>query len=117
MNKAGCISEQRPAEVLLKTSRRPRHLTLALLLLAVSASVCLAAPAKHVTDVRFWSTGDITRVAIKVSAKFPFKPAPLNNPTRLFFDIPNSDPDMVGKGMKSIPVGDALLKQIRIASN
>jgi len=68
-----------------------------------------------VSAVRFWSLGDLTRVAIDVSAEFKFKSERLTNPDRLFFDIEGAGPDTVAKGLQTIPVGDKILKQIRIA--
>ena len=84
----------------------------------VLAAVCFAAasksPAGKVSAVRFWSLGDMTRVAIEVSAEFKFHSERLTNPDRLFFDI-QAKPEMVAKGLRTIPVGDGVLKQIRIA--
>ncbi len=68
-----------------------------------------------VTSVRFWSLGDVTRVAIEVSSDFHYKSDRLPNPDRLFFDIVGAKPSMFEKGMHVIPVGDKLLKQIRVA--
>ena len=68
-----------------------------------------------VTSVRFWSLGDVTRVSIEVSSEFKYRSDRLSEPDRLFFDIQGARPAMVEKGMHVIPVGDALLKQIRIA--
>jgi N-acetylmuramoyl-L-alanine amidase len=68
-----------------------------------------------VTAVRFWSLGEVTRVAIEVSSEFHYRSDQLDNPGRLFFDILGAKPEMVAKGMHVTPVGDALLKQIRIA--
>ena len=103
---ADCISEPR---------RRARVFAGALL----AAGVCLGAPdstpANKVTAVRFWSLGDVTRVAVEVSADFHYRWDRLANPDRLFFDIHDAKPEMVRKGIHIIPVGDALLKQIRVA--
>ena len=68
----------------------------------------------RVADVRFWSLGEVTRVAIEVDAEFEYKSDRLNNPDRLFFDIANVKPQ-VRKSIQTIPVGDALVKQIRVA--
>lgn len=87
--------------------------------LLLAAAMCFGAganaPAAKVTAVRFWSLGDMTRVAIEVSADFRYKSDKLDNPDRLFFDIQGAKPAMVAKGMHVIAVNDALLKQIRIA--
>jgi N-acetylmuramoyl-L-alanine amidase len=69
----------------------------------------------HITAVHFWSLTDVTRVAIEVSADFRYKSVRLTAPDRLFFDIQGARPGMDGKGIRSVPVGDSLLKQIRIA--
>lgn len=82
----------------------------------LAAGLCLsaAAPAK-VTSVRFWSLGEVTRVAIEVSSDFKYKSDRIPTPERLFFDIQGASPQMAHKGMYVIPVGDPLLKQIRVA--
>src|SRR5262249_13961724 len=74
-----------------------------------------AGAAAKVTAVRFWSLGDVTRIAIEVSADFHYRSDQLDNPPRLFFDIQGAKPEMVAKGMHVIPVADAILSQIRIA--
>jgi N-acetylmuramoyl-L-alanine amidase len=90
----------------------------------VVGAVCFAAaskaatnkpPAGKVSAVRFWSLGDMTRVAVEVSAGFKFHSERLTNPDRLFFDIQGARPEMVAKGLRTIAVGDGVLKQIRIA--
>src|SRR5258708_29872359 len=82
----------------------------------VAAALCAGANApSKVTAVRFWSLGDVTRVAVEVSSEFRYKSDRLSNPDRLFFDIQGAKPQMVNKGMHVIAVGDAVLKQIRVA--
>jgi N-acetylmuramoyl-L-alanine amidase len=81
----------------------------------ISARRTEAAPASKVTTVRFWSLGDTTRIAIEVSKEFEFKSDRLAFPDRLFFDILGAKPALGIKGMSTIPVGDSLVKQIRIA--
>jgi N-acetylmuramoyl-L-alanine amidase len=73
---------------------------------------CAGQATHKVTAVRFWSTGDTTRVAVEVSGEFKYKSDNLDTPPRLFFDVQDSRPSMA---QKTIPVGDRLLKQIRIA--
>jgi N-acetylmuramoyl-L-alanine amidase len=68
-----------------------------------------------VTAVRFWTLGDVTRIAIEVSTEFQFKSDRLSHPDRLFFDIIGAKPGFGEKGMSSIQVGDRLVKQIRVA--
>src|SRR5579871_6365904 len=97
---AGCISRRR--------SRVTGFLAVAALCAGANA------PSK-VTAVRFWSLGEVTRVAIEVSSDFHYRSDRLSAPDRLFFDIQGAQPDMVTKGMHVINVGDPLLKQIRVA--
>jgi N-acetylmuramoyl-L-alanine amidase len=107
---------------------RVRRLTLGLvvcLTLANSASArpktrSKAAPPNspatgRVTDVRFFSLTDATRIAVEVSGDFEYRSDRLPNPDRIFFDIAGVKPTRVPKGTETIPVGDALVKQIRIA--
>lgn len=67
-----------------------------------------------VSAVRFWSLHEMTRVSIDVSGGFKYKFERLTNPDRLFFDIEGARPDL-GKLQHTIPVGDSIVKQIRIA--
>jgi N-acetylmuramoyl-L-alanine amidase len=82
-------------------------------------TICTAGTTKpaasKITAIRFWSLGDVTRVAIEVSSEFHYRSDRLPSPDRLFFDIQGSKPEMIAKGMHVINVGDALLKQIRVA--
>ncbi len=74
-----------------------------------------------VTAIRFWSLGDVTRVAIETTTPFKYHSERIGSPERLFFDIAGAKPALgadgaPGKnGMKVIAVGDSVLKQIRVA--
>ncbi|MGA2599296.1 MAG: N-acetylmuramoyl-L-alanine amidase [Bryobacteraceae bacterium] len=68
-----------------------------------------------VTAVRFWSLGDVTRIAIEATGPFTFKSDRLANPDRIFFDLPGTHPVLGHKGMSVIAVSDQLLRQIRVA--
>ncbi len=87
----------------------------------VMTGVCAAAAAPdsgRVTAVRFWSLGDVTRIAIEVSSDFTFKYNHLSDPERLFFDIHGARPDLTSgarNGGQTIVVGDTLVGQIRVA--
>jgi N-acetylmuramoyl-L-alanine amidase len=88
--------------------------------LAVSViAVCVASgkPAAdlQVTAVRFWSAGDVTRIAIEANGDFTFRRDRLNNPDRLFFDIVGARPNVGGTRFSTRQVHDKFLKQIRIA--
>jgi N-acetylmuramoyl-L-alanine amidase len=108
MPKAGCTSGPRSSSRL----RAILSTFLAVAPLVCLDVTCLGQAANNVTDVRFWSTGEVTRVAVEVSAEFKYKYDHLDNPPRLFFDVQDARPVMA---QKTIAVGDRLLKQIRVA--
>ncbi|MEQ1886126.1 MAG: N-acetylmuramoyl-L-alanine amidase [Bryobacteraceae bacterium] len=81
----------------------------------LGAQAATAADTARVTEVRFWSLGEMTRISIEVSSDFTFKSDRLTNPERVFFDIHGATPSMVRKGMQTIAVGDSLVQQIRVA--
>lgn len=98
------------------SANRRSAILLACVLCLAMPLVARPAQALKVTAVRFWSVGNVTRVAIETSAGFHYRADRLPNPERIFFDIVGARPDMGrSKGMHVIPVGDALLKQIRVA--
>jgi N-acetylmuramoyl-L-alanine amidase len=69
----------------------------------------------HVTAVRFWSLGGVTRIAIETDGNFQVKSDRLDNPDRLFFDLMGTMPTLGHKGMTTIPVADHFVRQIRVA--
>jgi N-acetylmuramoyl-L-alanine amidase len=113
---ADCISERR-------NSRRAAAALAALAVLTpavsgagkASANTSNAPATAKVTGVQFWSLGDLTRISIEVSSEFKYKSDRLSDPDRLFFDIQGAKPAISERGMRVVPVGDTLLKQIRVA--
>jgi hypothetical protein len=92
----------------------PQILILALLMV----SGLLAAQPKethHVKAVRFWTLGEVTRIAVETDGDFQVRSDRLENPERLFFDLVGTMPGLGEKGMSVIPVSDHLVRQIRIA--
>src|SRR5216684_148626 len=82
------------------------------------APLCLAQHSSQqleVTAVRFWTFAEVTRIAIETNGEFRFRSDRLNSPDRLFFDLLGTKPRMGVKGVQTKPVGDKLLKRIRIA--
>jgi N-acetylmuramoyl-L-alanine amidase len=91
-----------------------------LLVTLVSAgitAVLAAGPVEphHVTAVRFWSLGAVTRIAIETDGDFEVKSDRLDNPDRLFFDLSPTKPNLSQKSLTVIPVSDRLVRQIRVA--
>jgi N-acetylmuramoyl-L-alanine amidase len=69
----------------------------------------------HVTAVRFWSLGGVTRIAIETDGDFQVKTDHLDNPDRIFFDLTGTKPALTNKSLTVIPVSDRFVKQIRVA--
>ena len=98
------------------TAGRTYRAVWASLLASLIAPVACAEPAT-LTALRFSSFGDVTRVAIETTGEFTYRSDRLQNPERLFLDIPDMRLRLADehKGMQIIPVGDKRLKQIRVA--
>jgi parvulin-like peptidyl-prolyl isomerase len=77
----------------------------------------MAQPAADVLvgPIYFLSEGQATQVVIETSAKVRYQAARLRNPERIYFDLFGSKPRPGAKTVDLIPVGDGLLKQIRVA--
>ena len=93
---------------------------------ALAIVVCLTfttplVRALSLEEIRFWSLGDITRVVIQFDGEFRYKWARLDNPPRVFFDLPEATLAVDGakeKGrMRYVDVNDRVLKRIRYAEN
>jgi len=69
----------------------------------------------HVTAVRFWSLGGVTRIAIETDGDFQVKTDHLDNPDRIFYDLTGTKPVLTNKPLTVIPVSDHFVKQIRVA--
>jgi N-acetylmuramoyl-L-alanine amidase len=86
------------------------------LVLGLAGAVSPAFPQQlEVTAVRFWTMPEVTRIAIETSGEFHFRSDRLYNPERVFFDLLGAKPRMGVRGVHTVPVGDKLLKRIRIA--
>jgi N-acetylmuramoyl-L-alanine amidase len=86
---------------------------------AISASLLVAqadrTANRSVTAVRYWSLGDVTRVAIEVSGEFQYRTDRLYNPDRVYFDILNARPRIESKRMLGQDLEDKAVKRIRVA--
>lgn len=70
----------------------------------------------HVEVIRYWSFGDVTRIVVETVGDYKFTSEAVVNPPRIYFDLAGlKPPSSVHRGMQTIPVGDHLLKQIRVA--
>ncbi|PKL52103.1 MAG: N-acetylmuramoyl-L-alanine amidase [Nitrospira bacterium HGW-Nitrospira-1] len=72
-----------------------------------------AADTVNVTDIRFWSYPEYTRVVISLTDQVAFSKNRLSNPDRLYFDLKNSRIKTEIK--KNISVSNEMLKSVRAA--
>jgi N-acetylmuramoyl-L-alanine amidase len=87
----------------------------AAIVLAPHASAQSAGPAR-IEGIRFWSFGDVTRIAIETSGDYKLSSDQIENPTRVYFDLNGLHaPSTSHAGMQTIPVDDRRIKQIRLA--
>src|SRR5271170_6765945 len=102
---------------MLRLPRRIRRIHLAAAFLAaVPACLAQTADSSRIEAIRFWSFGDVTRIAVETNGEFKIHTEQIDGPPRLFFDLSGIRPPAAHKkGVQSIPVQDALVKQIRIA--
>jgi N-acetylmuramoyl-L-alanine amidase len=90
----------------------PALITLLFLALcSFSFSLSAAAEINDVTDIRYWSYPDYTRVVISLTDNPDFTRNRLANPDRLYFDINNSR--LKQDLQKTISVGNGMLKTVR----
>ena len=92
-----------------------RRTLISTLLLASTGALCSSSSQLEVTAVRFWTLPEATRIAIETNGEFRFRSDKLDNPDRIFFDLLGAKPRMGAKGIHTTPVGDKLLKRIRVA--
>ncbi len=92
---------------------------LALVGCALASSLAFArlhpAPTAKVTAVHVRAADGVTRIAIQISGHFGLKYDRLDNPDRLFFDLVGAYSAIAGKGIHTITVRDAFVRQIRVA--
>jgi N-acetylmuramoyl-L-alanine amidase len=80
-------------------------------LILLFPSLSPASATVEVTDLRYWSYPDYTRVVITLSDKAEFTKNRLSNPDRLYLDIKNSR--MKREVKTALPVGNGMLRSVR----
>jgi N-acetylmuramoyl-L-alanine amidase len=68
-----------------------------------------------VQSIRFWSTGNYTRVIIDMDSDAKYVKQRLHDPNRIYFDVSNSRLDR--NLTRDFTVGDGILQQVRVAQN
>lgn len=81
------------------------------------ASAAAFGQAGAITGIRHFAQPDSTRVVVEFDGPFRYTHDRLANPDRVFFDFPESALrlDGVARRFASIAVGDALIRQVRVA--
>src|SRR5689334_13383676 len=70
----------------------------------------------RIHGIRFWSFGDVTRIAIETTGDYKLFSDQIENPSRVYFDLNGLHAPSTGHGgMQTIPVDDKRIKQIRVA--
>ena len=90
--------------------------------LALSGLVTISGSAQSlqsVRDVRFTSENDVTRVVIELSNEAVFHTERIDNPDRVFFDLPHFVPRLAAGKQRNaqLTVGGRHIRQIRVAEN
>ncbi|MCH7802812.1 MAG: N-acetylmuramoyl-L-alanine amidase [Acidobacteria bacterium] len=70
----------------------------------------------NVTEIRYWSNEDYTRVVIQLDREIEFQKHILSNPHRIYFDLQDTRLRSALNG-KTYPVNDVFIKQVRVAQN
>lgn len=81
-------------------------------LLFILPAVSSALEISEVTDVRYWSSPEYTRVVVNLSGNIEYTKNRLSNPDRLYFDLKNSS--IKNEVQKSLAVGNGMLKDVRV---
>lgn len=90
----------------------------AALFLCFVASPLWGQSASVLQDLRFWTQGDVTRIALETSGEVEFTEGRLQDPERVFVDLVDTRPKREFRGLAySVPVDDARVKQVRVALN
>ena len=85
------------------------------LLLAAAASAQTPGAAR-VQAIRFWSFGDVTRIAIQTEGDYKLFSDQIQNPERIYFDLSGLRPPRIAHhGEQTIVVNDRRVKEIRVA--
>src|SRR5271165_632515 len=102
---------------MLRLPRRIRRIHLAAAFLAaVPGCFGQTTDPARIEAIRLWSFGDVTRIAVETKGEFKIHTEQIDGPPRLFFDLTGIRPPVAHKkGVQSIQVKDALVRQIRIA--
>ncbi len=70
----------------------------------------------RVQAIRFWSFGDVTRVAIETKGDYKLFSDQIDKPARVYFDLTGLRPPVTAHhGIQNIDIRDRMVRQIRVA--
>ena len=96
--------------------RIQRRVALSAAVLLAPSLVQIARAQSRVEAIRFWSFGDVTRVAIQTQGEYKLTSDQIPSPYRLYFDLSGlRPPASTHRGVQTIPVNDHRVKEIRVA--
>lgn len=96
--------------------RGQRRVALSAAVILAPSLVQIAGAQSRVEAIRFWSFGDVTRVAIQTQGDYKLVSDQIPNPYRLYFDLSGLRPPAnAHRGMQTILVNDHRVKEIRVA--
>lgn len=96
--------------------RGQRRVALSAAVILAPSLVQIAGAQSRVEAIRFWSFGDVTRVAIQTEGDYKLVSDQIPNPYRLYFDLSGLRPPAnAHRGMQTIAVNDHRVKEIRVA--
>ncbi|MGH9582165.1 MAG: N-acetylmuramoyl-L-alanine amidase, partial [Bryobacteraceae bacterium] len=75
-----------------------------------------APPPARVQAIRFWSFGDVTRIAIQTQGEYKLSYDQIPSPPRVYFDLAGLRPPASAHRGETIPVNDRRVRQIRVAA-
>src|SRR5690349_1761356 len=82
----------------------------------LSAAGLLTEAQSRIEAVRYWSFGDVTRIAVQTQGEYKLSSDQVEKPPRVYFDLSGlRPPPTAHRGIQTIAVGDRLVRQIRVA--
>src|SRR5688572_3826089 len=74
-----------------------------------------AATGAALHDVRAWSSGEVTRVALETSGEVRFSHGLLGNPDRVYVDLHGTRPESNRGLIYTLPLAEGPIRQVRVA--
>ena len=90
--------------------------TRAALAILATAITAYSQGASRIQGIRYWSFGDVTRIAIQTQGGYKLTSDQIENPSRAYFDLAGlRPPSTLHRGVQRIVVNDQRVREIRVA--